>query len=170
MPEICKKLWCLQPCRKYCQIPVTPLQSCGRWKLFVDFLPSDFPSVVTEFYIPGSGKKYESDRIRIRFLNTWFYISEVGMQQCNTVVYDTCLGINVHCKKRLAIFPSPAGMSLTKLSMVGNNRPGSKLFPAIESLVSDIPAGDGKIANLFYSVEMHTHPTHLCVVCLQLPK
>ncbi len=27
-----------------------------------------------------------------------------------------------------------------------------KLFPARENLVSDIPAGDGKMANLFYSV------------------
>jgi hypothetical protein len=27
------------------------------------------------------------------------------------------------------------------------------LFPARESLVRDIPAGDGKIDNLFYSVE-----------------
>jgi hypothetical protein len=27
-----------------------------------------------------------------------------------------------------------------------------KLFPARESLVSDIPAGDGKIGNIFYSV------------------
>jgi hypothetical protein len=27
------------------------------------------------------------------------------------------------------------------------------LFPAKESLVSDIPAGDGKTANLFYSVD-----------------
>jgi hypothetical protein len=27
----------------------------------------------------------------------------------------------VHCKKRFAIFPSPAGMSLTKLSLAGNN-------------------------------------------------
>ncbi len=26
----------------------------------------------------------------------------------------------VHCKKRLPIFPSPAGMSLTKLSLAGN--------------------------------------------------
>jgi hypothetical protein len=26
----------------------------------------------------------------------------------------------VHCKKWFAIFPSPAGMSLTKLSLVGN--------------------------------------------------
>ncbi len=27
----------------------------------------------------------------------------------------------LHCKKLLAIFPSPAGMSLTKLSLAGNN-------------------------------------------------
>jgi hypothetical protein len=27
----------------------------------------------------------------------------------------------LHCKKRFAIFPSPAGMSLTKLSLAGNN-------------------------------------------------
>ena len=26
----------------------------------------------------------------------------------------------LHCNKRLAIFPSPAGMSLTKLSLAGN--------------------------------------------------
>jgi hypothetical protein len=28
---------------------------------------------------------------------------------------------NIHCKKRLSCFPSPAGMSLTKLSLAGNN-------------------------------------------------
>ncbi len=27
----------------------------------------------------------------------------------------------IHCKKRFAIFPSPAGMSLIKLSLDGNN-------------------------------------------------
>ncbi len=53
-------------------------------------------------------------------------------------------------KKRLAIFPSLAGMSLTKLSQAGKNL--STVFPSRESLVSDIPAGDGKTAYLFYSV------------------
>jgi hypothetical protein len=47
-------------------------------------------------------------------------------------------------KKRLAIFPSPAGMSLTKLSLAGN-----RLFPARKSLISEIPAGVGKFAKLF---------------------
>ncbi len=32
------------------------------------------------------------------------------------------VGVSVlHCKKRLVIFPSPAGMSLTKFSLAGNN-------------------------------------------------
>jgi hypothetical protein len=44
-----------------------------------------------------------------------------------------------HCKKWLLIFPSPARMSLIKLSLVGNN-----------SINHDL-AGDGKISNLFYS-------------------
>ncbi len=46
----------------------------------------------------------------------------------------------LHCKKRLAIFPSTAGD-------VTNQK-----IPARESLVSEIPAGDGEIANHFYSV------------------
>ncbi len=29
--------------------------------------------------------------------------------------------VTLHCKKRLVVFPSPAGMSLTKLSLAGNN-------------------------------------------------
>jgi hypothetical protein len=53
----------------------------------------------------------------------------------------------VHCKKRFSIFPSPAGMSpVTKLSLAGKI---IKLFPARVSLVSAVPAGEGKIGNLF---------------------
>jgi hypothetical protein len=44
------------------------------------------------------------------------------------------------------IFPSLVGMSLTKLSLTGNNL---IITAARESLVSDIPAGDGKNYNLF---------------------
>jgi hypothetical protein len=40
-------------------------------------------------------------------------------------------------KKRLAVVPSPAGMSQPKLSLAGNN---------------DVPAGDGKIVKPFISV------------------
>ncbi len=52
----------------------------------------------------------------------------------------------IHCKKRLAVFPSPAGMSLTELSLAGNNLiiPGQGEFG-----VSDIPAGEWKTAKVF---------------------
>jgi hypothetical protein len=38
--------------------------------------------------------------------------------------------MKVHCKKRLTIFPSPTGMSLTKLSLARNNIiiPGQREF------------------------------------------
>jgi hypothetical protein len=54
-----------------------------------------------------------------------------------------------HCKKSFSIFPSPSRMSLTKLSLGGNYDVIYKLFLPRESLVSDIPAGDGKIDILF---------------------
>jgi hypothetical protein len=62
----------------------------------------------------------------------------------------------VHCKKRLTIFPSPAGTLLTKLSLAGND-----LFIPGQNLVSDIPTGN---CYLFYSVELifcvSGHPGH----------
>jgi hypothetical protein len=50
----------------------------------------------------------------------------------NCYMVPIMLSISYTVKKRLAIFLYPAGD-----------------VPARESLVSDIPAGDGKIANLF---------------------
>jgi hypothetical protein len=81
--------------------------------------------------------------------------SQLGERYKKEVAVDlsrlktTCpipLFYSTHCKKkRLAIFPSPGGMSLTKISLASNNL----IIPAVrESLVSDIPAGDGKIAIL----------------------
>ncbi len=58
----------------------------------------------------------------------------------------------IHCKHKVSLFPVPSpdvtdsDQTLPALSGI------TKLFPARESLVSDIPAGDGKMANLFYSV------------------
>ncbi len=43
-------------------------------------------------------------------------------------------------------------MSLAKLSLGGNNDVIYELFPPGESLVSDIPAWDGNIEKLFYSI------------------
>ncbi len=50
-----------------------------------------------------------------------------------------------HCKKELAVFPSPAGMSLIKLFLGGNNL----VFSRPERVWSVSPAGDGKMANSF---------------------
>jgi hypothetical protein len=55
----------------------------------------------------------------------------------------------VHRKKSFSIFPSPAGMWLYILSLGGNNDVIYKLFPPRESLVSDIPSGDGNKENTF---------------------
>ncbi len=61
----------------------------------------------------------------------------------------------LHCKKELAIFPSPAGMSLTKLSLAGKklnySRPGR-----VWSVTSRL--GTGKRLTLFYSVDYGLYP------------
>jgi hypothetical protein len=51
--------------------------------------------------------------------------------------------------KSFSIFLSPARISLTKLSLGGNNDVIYKLFPPRENLASDISAGDGNIEKLF---------------------
>jgi hypothetical protein len=56
--------------------------------------------------------------------------------------------LNVHRKKRFGSFPFPAGMSLP-ISLGGNYDVITELFLPRSSLVSDIPAGDGKLTNLF---------------------
>ncbi len=52
----------------------------------------------------------------------------------------------VHCQKRFAVFPSLAGMSLIKLSLAGNN----------------LMAGDGKTANLFFTVYRSWQEIEVC--------
>jgi hypothetical protein len=54
----------------------------------------------------------------------------------------------VHCKRKFSDVPVPS-RDVTNAPWPGI----VKLFLAGESLVSDIQAGDGNIANLFYSVE-----------------
>jgi hypothetical protein len=58
----------------------------------------------------------------------------------------------IYCKKSFSIFPFQDGMSLTKLSLGGNNDVIYKLFPPRESLVRDIPAGSGNIEKLIFTV------------------
>jgi hypothetical protein len=59
---------------------------------------------------------------------------------------------SMHRKKSFSIFPPPAGMSLTKVSLGGNYDLIYKLFLPWESLVSDILAGDRNIEKPFFTV------------------
>jgi hypothetical protein len=47
------------------------------------------------------------------------------------------------------LFEAPPQYTVKKVYIFSRPQPLTKLFPARESLVSDIPAGDGKTANLF---------------------
>jgi hypothetical protein len=86
--------------------------------------------------------------------------------QCHKHI-DCCF-CTVYTVKKVKDFPSPAGMSLTRLSLDGNTV--VKLFPSRESLVSDIPTGDGKIANLFlYSVNIVASATYRLVEKQRIP-
>jgi hypothetical protein len=55
----------------------------------------------------------------------------------------------LHCKKKVGEFPVPSRDVTTKLYLGGNNNVITELFLPRGSLVSEIPAGDGKLVNLF---------------------
>jgi hypothetical protein len=60
--------------------------------------------------------------------------------------------VSLHRKKKVREFPVPRRDVTTKLSLGGNNDVITELFLPRRSLVSDIPAGDGKLVNLFYGM------------------
>jgi hypothetical protein len=59
------------------------------------------------------------------------------------------LVVTLHRKKKDREFPIPRRDVTTKLSLGGNNDVITELFLPRGSLVSDIPAGDEKLVNLF---------------------
>jgi hypothetical protein len=68
-----------------------------------------------------------------------------------TTLYMTVVGsiLTLHRKKKVRKFLVPSRDVTTKLSLGGNNDVITELFLPRGSLVSDIPAGDGKLVNLF---------------------
>ena len=66
----------------------------------------------------------------------------------------------LHRKKKVREFPVPSRDVTTKLSLGGNNDVITELFLPRGSLVSDIPAGDGRLVNLFLRC-MTLHPIPL---------
>jgi len=61
-------------------------------------------------YYLGMGAMKKEHGIKTKFILNIAYVLQVFLVQGTP-----------HCKKRLAIFPSPAGMSLPKLSLGRNN-------------------------------------------------
>ncbi len=59
---------------------------------------------------------------------------------------------DIHRKKRFTSFPSPAGMSLTKLPLGRNNSVMTSLFPTRESLVVTSRLGTGNFRTFFFTV------------------
>ncbi len=57
-------------------------------------------------------------------------------------------------QKKVREFPVPSRDVTTKLSLGENNDVITELFLPRGNLVSDIPAGDGKLVNLFFTVYM----------------
>ncbi len=60
--------------------------------------------------------------------------------------------MGVHRKKRFTSFPSPAGMSLTKLPLGRKNSVMTSLFPPRKSLVVTSRLGTGNFRTFFYGV------------------
>jgi hypothetical protein len=79
------------------------------------------------------------------------FINRPGLRDFLYFIFTMLLPIKnpliLHCNKRLAIFPSPAGMSLTNSLWQGIFF--IQIVPGQGEFGSDIPAGDGKIGNLF---------------------
>jgi hypothetical protein len=65
----------------------------------------------------------------------------------------------LHGKKKVREFPVPSRDVITKLSLGGNNDVITELFQPRGSLVSDIPAGDGKLVNPFLRCKSYTQYT-----------
>jgi hypothetical protein len=65
---------------------------------------------------------------------------------------EACRTAIIHRKKRFTSFPSPAGMSLTKLPLGRNNSVMTSLFPPRESLVVTSLLGTGNSRTFFYGV------------------
>jgi hypothetical protein len=62
--------------------------------------------------------------------------------------------MHIHRKKRFTSFPSPAGMSLTKLPLGRNNSVVTSLFPPRESLVVTSRLGTGNSRTFYYGVRV----------------
>jgi hypothetical protein len=75
----------------------------------------------------------------------------------------------LHWNKKVRECPVPSRDVTTKLSLGGNNDVINELFLPRGSLVSDIPAGDVKLVNLFLWCGCPSLPTVGSTGCPSLP-
>ncbi len=68
--------------------------------------------------IPHLSRKMSNEEAFSPFLRTLSFFQNAAFVSCSPILVFIP---RVHCKKRLAVFPSPARMSFTKLSLAGNN-------------------------------------------------
>jgi hypothetical protein len=59
---------------------------------------------------------YVFSKYKVR--NEYMFRHKHGINKTSKLMYG---GRSIHCKKRLSVFPSPARMSITNLSLAGNN-------------------------------------------------
>ncbi len=76
---------------------------------------------------------------------------------CNLGYSNPSVGCPIHRKKRFMSFPSPGGMSLTKLPLGRNNSVLTSLFPPRESLIVTSRLGTGNSRTFFLRCSLWTH-------------
>jgi hypothetical protein len=125
------------------------------WESLVSDIPGTGNSLAF-FTVPFTNGLFQTF-VPLLYFMLWEVLGPYALAACIGQLYwplvlapyalAACIGRLYYTVKKVSDFPVPAGISLTKLSLPGNN-----LFPAKESLVHVIPAGSGKIAKLFFPV------------------
>ncbi len=94
---------------------------------------------------------YHTDKKEIKFssyIRKWSSCKVIYEEGLPNIWGNAQIFNHLHCKKELAVFPSPAGMSLIKLFLGGNNLVFSRP-ERVWSVTSRL--GTGKWLTLFYS-------------------
>ncbi len=89
-------------------------------------------------------------------------MNEGKNERMNEWIDEWLTDFSLHCKKELAVFPSPAGMSLIKLFLGGKNLVFSRP-ERVWSVISRL--GTGKWLTPFYSVWMHKCAAKVIFCC-----
>ncbi len=128
------------PCRAGCESNHRPCRGLAP--------STGFPGSIILYLVNGRIRKRDNSKMSLSPEKCWEWVKEWHLlkniifhvsHSAISLLYELwrirfriisllMLLLQIHCKKGLAVFPSPAGMSLTKLSLGGKNlnfsRPG----------------------------------------------